>query len=236
MKIGLFADSHYCSKELLGTNRRPVLSYNKIKDSVGEFMLNGVDLIVCLGDLIDDDGEMSRNILNLERVGKLINESGVESICCMGNHDAVLFTNDEFERISGIKTAPATLARDDIRLIFLDANYAKDGVRYNSQNNDWTDSNITENGINALAHTLSTCFESKIVVFSHQNIDPSVEPRHMIKNAAKVRKILSDDGRITAVYQGHYHPGAENNIDNIEYITLKAMCTGTENFYKIIEI
>ena len=37
MKIGLFSDPHCCSANDVGLNRRPALSYGKIKAAMEEF-------------------------------------------------------------------------------------------------------------------------------------------------------------------------------------------------------
>lgn len=53
MKIGLFSDPHCCSANDVGLNRRPALSYGKIKAAMEEFKKAQVDLCICLGDLTD---------------------------------------------------------------------------------------------------------------------------------------------------------------------------------------
>ena len=44
-----------------------------------------------------------------------------------------------------------------------------------------------------------------------------------------------DSGKVTAVYQGHYHWGADNLHDGIRYVTLPAMCC-YDDTHKIIEL
>ena len=34
MRIGLFTDSHYCNKEMLGEGRRPALGYERIENVI----------------------------------------------------------------------------------------------------------------------------------------------------------------------------------------------------------
>lgn len=50
MKIGVFADPHYCSSEVLCRTRRPRLSYEKVRQVMEAFRQNGADYAVCMGD------------------------------------------------------------------------------------------------------------------------------------------------------------------------------------------
>ena len=43
-------------------------------------------------------------------------------------------------------------------------------------------------------------------------------------------------GQTQKVFQGHYHKGDFQKIEQIEYITLQAMCEGEKNIYTVIEI
>ncbi|HAN20507.1 MAG: hypothetical protein A2Y15_00025 [Clostridiales bacterium GWF2_36_10] len=235
MKIGLFTDSHYCTKEIKCNTRRPLLSYSKLDEAINVFKVNNVELIICLGDLIDTDDE-ENDIGNLIEISSLLNKSGIECLCCMGNHDAFLFDKSSFEKFTGLKTAPLSVVKNGKRLILLDANYDSSQLKYSREKTDWIDSNIPDYEVEWLKSTLSDCLEKEIFIYVHQNLDPAVESHHIIKNAAEIREILANDGRVRAVYQGHFHHGGENTIDNIKYVTLKAMCEGTENYFMILDI
>ena len=77
---------------------------------------------------------------------------------------------------------------------------------------------------------------------NHHSIQSLLEDHHVtlvyiiIRNAPEVRALLSSSGKVKAVFQGHYHPGHENEIDGIRYHTLPAMCEGEENRFSIIEL
>ena len=76
--------------------------------------------------------------------------------------------------------------------------------------------------------------ENRKIVCIHENLDPNVEAHHIVKNADYVRSIIN--GRAELVLQGHFHPGGENTVDGIPYITLPAMCEGEENSYRILDL
>lgn len=81
------------------------------------------------------------------------------------------------------------------------------------------------------------------MVFIHHQLDSvAFEEMHRVhcpENAVIVREILEDSGNVIAVFQGHYHQGSLNKINNIFYYTLKAVVEGSgpeNNNYAIVEI
>lgn len=235
MKIGLFADAHYCTRESIGETRRPALSLKKLREAMRYFKSCRADLVICLGDLIDSDENEAQDAENLARIAETMRGEGSPCCCCMGNHDGFLFEAAEFERISGLRTAPMTLSAEGKKLILLNANHTRAGAPYRPGDVDWTDTDIPPAQISWLADALR-CDEREVYVFVHQNLDPRIPEDHRIACAERVRSLFEESGRVRAVYQGHYHPGAFHTIGGIDYITLKAMCEGYDNPYTVIEI
>ena len=234
MKIGIFADSHYSTKELSCDTRRNSLSLSKLTAAAKE--LSECELIVCLGDLIDTDTNHEQETQNLKDIAMFLNSFKIPVICVMGNHDAFLFTSEEFQEITAFIVAPYHFEADGKQLIFLDASYTKSGIHYTPGDVDWTDTDIPyhtdiEGWLN----------ESDLpaYVFTHQNLDPSLPENYQIHLAEKIRSIFEASKKVKAVYQGHYHHGNTNQINGIDYITLNALCEGIEinsAAIKIIEI
>ena len=231
MKIGLFADPHYSSqKESCGT-RRPSLSYGKIREAMEQFRGQKADLVICLGDLMNA-GEPDL----LRDVSAMIHSFHIPFYCMMGNHDYGDFSREAFNELTQNSYPPFSVQYGNKTLIFPDANYLNDGQLYTSENLDWTNSFVPEDQVNQLKSVLADSTVTEAYIFLHQNIDPGVERHHIIRNAEEIRAILRDSGKVKAVYQGHYHPGHENIIDNIPHHTLPAMCEGEENRFRIVEI
>ena len=107
--------------------------------------------------------------------------------------------------------------------------------RFDKAGVEWTDSNLPPSQVDFLKaeHDVAN---KKCVVLVHENLDPSVDKMHIIKNADQIRSIVKESGKVCMVLQGHYHKGNENIINNIPYITLPAMCEGETNSFKIIEL
>ena len=234
MKIGLFADPHYATLEKSCGRRRPTLSYGKIEEAMQAF--EGTDLVVCLGDLVDDCGTREENVIELKRVCELIRSFGIPFVLVLGNHDYYNFTREEMEELCDYPVSPLSQRYGDKLLIFLDANYREDGRVYAPHDVEWTNAAIPTQQKEWLARTMAESDAREIYVFIHENLDDGVEARHIIRNASEIRAMLAADGRVRGVYQGHYHRGHSAVIDGIPYETLSAMCEGEENSYRIIEI
>ncbi len=227
MKILIFTDPHYCTKEgFPGSDRKPRLSLLKMERLVEKAKRDDVELIVCLGDFINTESPAADRE-NLEKASEIFKKSGIKCICCMGNHDGEVFTREEFAAVTGFATAPCAIDTDKgNRLVFLDANYDSSYAPYKPHAVDWTDSNLPKRELEWLDETLEN---KKCAVFIHQNVYPEAEIHHRVKNYASLLDILTRHD-VTDVFQGHYHYGADTVYEGIKMTTLKAMCVfdGTE--------
>lgn len=236
MKIGLFTDPHYCSMEITCKTRRPVLSFHKIQEAMNAFSASGADLVLCLGDLVDDCGCRESNCLAIRELSNMIHSYDIPFFSMMGNHDYQNFTKEEFNLYTDGACPPLTAVYGHRTFIFLDANYTRDGKVYEPGKVEWTNTKIPEDQLISLQKTLAESSGQDIYVFTHQNLDPGVDARHIIANACEIRTLLEEAGNVKMVISGHYHPGHEAEINGIRYLTLPAMCEGEENRYEIMDL
>ena len=238
MKLGLFTDPHYCDKEVTCRNRRPVLSYGKIREAMEAFVREAVDLVICLGDIIDKCDDPQVNIEKTKEIAALIHSYSLPFYSLMGNHDADVFTPQEFNALVNGHPfpPPGAIADKGKKLILLDANYNDDGTSYVPGEVDWENTYIPEKQLQSLKQLLNDPAVNEACIFVHQNLDPEVEKAHIVRNAEAVREIIRTSGKVKAVFQGHYHEGHETVIDGIPYHTLPAMCEGEENRFAIFEL
>jgi len=234
MKLGIFADPHYCSADTLCETRRPRLSLGKISEAYGCFIDENVELTLCMGDLTDRCSSHDEAIQNLEVILTEIRKTNLPFLNVPGNHDYLDFTADELEK-AGLMTPPYSEVYSGIRLIVLDANYRSDFRRFDEAGVEWTDSNLPPEQIDFLSDILSKSKEP-CVVLVHENLDFSVEKHHVIKNADEIRTILENSGKVQLVIQGHYHPGADSTVNGIRYLTIPAMCEGEANHFMILDV
>jgi hypothetical protein len=132
--------------------------------------------------------------------------------------------------------------KGSFHFIVLDANYTSDDKPYDHGNFDWTDVHIPEEQLTWLRKDLERNARPTIIFVHHQLDSIAFPPEHRVHcpdNADAVRTILEKSGSVLAVFQGHYHKGSINKINNIYYYTLKAVVEGSgaeNNNYAIVEI
>lgn len=231
MKIGIFTDSHYSSQEITCGKRHNSRSLDKIKKAYSFFQEEKCNQVICLGDLIDKEDSHGKEVENLKKIAEVIKNSGIPTICIMGNHDAFAFTTEEFYDILE-DCHPINRGSTEKKLIFLDACYFENGKHYMPGDSDWTDTCLTESTLAWLETELNNS-DTDTYIFMHQNIDPCISQDHRLANADKIIRIIEKSTVVKKVFQGHYHPGKKTVQNGVEYITLPAMCEN-ENAYYII--
>ena len=235
MKIGLFTDCHYCQADTIGGNRRPKLSYRKINEAMTYFKEQSVDMVFCLGDMTDHDENSTKEdiITCFKEAMRAIKSYKIPFCLVPGNHDYLVMTAEDMEREADFKIPPYTIQTETYNFIILDANYRSNMVRFDKAGVEWTDSNLPPEQLQFLDTQLNMSTVPCIVLI-HENLDPSVDKYHIVKNADQIRHIIKSSGKVKMVIQGHYHYGNENTVDGIPYLTLPAMCEGERNFFKIL--
>lgn len=230
MKIGIYTDPHYSSQEITCGNRYNNKSLTKMAEAYNDFKKAGCNLVICLGDLTDTEETKEKEIFNMRKIMTFLSFYSMPTAVVMGNHDAYVFEPNEFYALLG-GCKPRDWVMGDTTLLFLDANYNPDGTPYQPHAFHWDKCYIPTEG---LRERLANA-EGDVYVFLHQNLDPTCPADHRPVNADEVCKILADSGKVKAVYQGHFHWGADTERDGIRYVTLPAMCC-YDNTHKIIEI
>ena len=236
IKFGVFTDVHY-AKGVIAGNRICDLSLNKLQSIVHDFNSKKLDFCVCLGDTINSVRDFEIDKSNIEAVSNEFKNLEMPYHIVLGNHDLEAMSKSEFFEIwdGEQKTSYYAFVLEDSKFFVLDANYLSDGSDYSNGNYHWTDPNICHNQISWLENELGNSNESNIFIFIHQNLDHRThegkEDPHLVKNYKEVIKVLERHDKKVTIIQGHYHDGGYRIINNIEYITLKALCAGNDKSY-----
>ena len=230
MKLGIFTDSHFSSAELSCGNRYNSEALNRISVALDCFNQQNCDMIICLGDLTDTETEHKREVENLKKLSELFSKCDIPIYVLMGNHDAFAFNVDEFYDVLGEKHRPHNLYAESCNLIFLDACYFENGNHYKRGDSDWTDTFLKDT--EALQTSLNKA-SGNTYIFVHQNIDSSIREDHRISNDVYVRSILERSGKVKTVFQGHYHPGNDSELNGIKYTTFPALCENEAAYYMV---
>lgn len=235
MKIGLFSDTHYCDRAIVNGDRKPRVAFDRLAAALDAFQKEQVSLVVCLGDMINYNGDKAESRASLTKISTLIRNAGIPCVCCMGNHDNEAFNHDDFAEISQLQLSPFLFEDSESRLIFLDASYTPDEKPLTQDWNDWTQSYVPDKQLDWLKQQLNT--NKRCSVFIHQILDPAIgDEDHTVCNAEEINNILAQFPQVKNVFQGHYHFGADHIVNAIRYTTLKAMCMGEENRFMIAEV
>lgn len=236
MKIGIFTDPHYCGADDLGLNRRSNLSLGKAREAMEAFKAQGVERIFCLGDLTDcAKGETVDDTRNyLATLLELIKSYGIPFSLVFGNHDFCGLTREDYKSLN-IDTSPTVIEEKEQIFILLDANYRSNMEHFDKAGVQWDDSNLPPLQLDLLKSTLTDA-EKPCVVMVHENLDPTVDGNHIIKNHEEIRKIIKESGKVKLVLQGHFHYGSQWYDGDVSYHTVKAMCLGFDNSFEILEI
>lgn len=233
MKIGLFSDPHYSSQELTGGNRRNNLSLGKMRGALEYFQAAGCDRVICLGDLTDTEDTKEKEIANMREIADLFASYPMPIQVVMGNHDAYVFTADEFYALLG-GCEPTDVHEGNVHLLFIDANYTSQGVRYTPHGFCWDDVGLP--APEGLRDKLERV-DGDVYCFMHQNIDPAIPAAdHRLANADEVCNIIEQSGKVRAVYQGHFHWGNRSSRGGVDYITLPAMAVYEDNICIILDV
>lgn len=227
MKLGLFTDSHYCSRE---PNCK---SLEKIDKALTYFEKNGCDLIVFLGDLVDKEDNHETEISNLKQISEVMNKYNLKISVVIGNHDTYNFTKDDFYRILGEKYRPQNFCVNGKNFLFIDSCHSKTGIPYNPGFCNWSD--IFFPHTDALEQNLLNSDGHVSYIFTHHNLDPAVIEHHRISNAAEIRHILEKSQNVHTVFQGHHHQYIESDFNGIHYVTYPSMLENDDANY-IVEL
>jgi len=223
LSLGIFTDLHY-ARGIREGSRHCHLSLQKLHLIMERFRAEGVQFVVALGDLVDSAPQPQEESGYLRAVCRELARLACPVRYVPGNHCVWSLTKDEFCAITRQNSTWGALRRGGWRLIFLDGCFRADGVPYGARNNDWRDANVSAEQVQWLKDELSLPMPT--AVFIHQRLD--APPPYGVANAGEIRTLLESCGCVKHVFQGHQHPGDSSTVSGITYITLPAVCEGSD--------
>lgn len=221
--IGVFTDTHYTDRKP-GGSRHYRDSLPKLAAFVDEMNRRKPDFAIVLGDYTDQRGGVAEKKADLAREAAVYAKFLGPRHHVIGNHDLDRFAKEQFVAATGMPAPHYAFDAGAFRCIVLDANYREDSSPYRAGNFNWTKCVVPADEQRWLTAELKGA-KGKCVVFVHQRLDKDGDA-HTVANAPAVRRILSESGKVVAVFQGHDHRGAYQKIDGIHYCTFRAMVEG----------
>jgi predicted phosphodiesterase len=242
LTFGMVTDIHYA--DIPNIDQKAYnKSLDKLKECIDTMNQHSVDFLIELGDFKDQSHPASeeKTLVYLFRAEKVFATFNGLRYHVLGNHDVDCISKKQFLSVAkntGINEDQTyySFDRKGVHFIVLDACFDSVGRDYEKGNFDWGDPNIPEKELKWLKKDLRGS-KGPVIVFCHQLLDG--EGTYHVDNAASVRKILEQSGKVAAVFTGHYHEGQYRLINNIHYYTLKALVDGTtktDNSYAIVSV
>lgn len=244
IRFGLLSDVHYADREPAG-ERFYRQSLAKVQEAIDWMNQEKLDFAIELGDFKDQDAvpNEANTLKYLTDIESVFQKFNGPTYHVLGNHDMDGISKQQFlERVenSGIPKAKSyySFNREKIHFVVLDGNYTKEGKSYDHGNFSWEDASISEDEISWLRNDLNTN-KLPVIVFIHQMLDDSKNVKQAVQNAAEVRQILEQSGKVLCVFQGHVHEERYNLINGIHYYSVNAVVDGDgpeNSAYMIVDV
>jgi predicted phosphodiesterase len=244
LRFGMLSDIHYADRDPAGT-RFYRQSIAKMKECIDRMNQEKLDFVIELGDFKDQDAapNESNTLKYLTDIESAFQKFDGPTYHVLGNHDNDGISKTQFlERVknSGIHKTESyySFNRKGVHFVVLDGNFTKEGKEYDHGNFSWDDTMIPEIELNWLKDDLITN-KLPVVVFVHQMLDDSKNVKQAVQNAAQVRQILEQSGKVLCVFQGHVHEERYNLINGIHYYSVNAVVDGDgpeNNAYMIVDV
>lgn len=234
-RMGLLTDVHYADIATQG-QRHYRDSLNKMRAAVARFNEEKLPACIHLGDLIDAAKDVTGELGHLKTIDAEFAKFKGDRHYVLGNHCIWTLTKQEFADTTGAPAKHYSFDHGGFHFVLLDACYRKDGKPYARKNFQWTDTDIPKEQQEWLQADLAKT-DKKTLVFVHQRLDAKGESA--IHSAADVRKLLEESGKVLAVFMGHTHQNAYQELNGIHYCVLRAMIEGPgekNNSYSILEL
>lgn len=236
IRFGMLSDIHYADREATAP-RYYRQSPGKVKECIDLMNREKVDFVIELGDFKDQDAVPSEaNTLKyLTDIEEVFHQFNGPTFHVLGNHDMDGISKAQFlSRVTntGISTSESYYSFNlkGFHFVVLDGNFTREGIAYDHGNFTWDNTRIPDAELSWLKEDLKTN-ELPTIVFIHQMLDDSKSKEQSVQNAAEVRQVLEQSGKVMCVFQGHVHEERYNLINNIHYYSMMAVVDndGPEN-------
>ena len=242
LSIGMVADLHYAP--ITVGNRYCSESLTKLQAAVEVLRTRELDLVICLGDVIDKSETIEAEVACIREVTGALSALRAEKHVVLGNHDVSELSKAQFVDAWGAEASHYSFDCNGVHIVILDSNFNPDGSSFAPGNFHWADAWIGEEQLCWLDKDLASAGETPTLVFCHANLDHRVRASgeingHIFRDAVKVRAVLEAAGNVKAVVQGHDHGGHQAVINGIPYLILRAMVEGSgleQNAFAILSL
>lgn len=242
-KMVIFSDLHYAPE--IPVNNGSIIEMKLIQYSLPilEKLTNEIndnikpDLVLNLGDLVEDFNDHDKDIINLKYIWKELRKINTPFYSLIGNHDLrSMSSREEVENIMEYEHSTFSFDKNGIHFVLLGTDVNNEignesGGIFKTQfisNEDieWLKKDLEENKL-------------PVMVFSHFGIAEDKmqgnwwfekNPEHaLLGNRKELKEILKKENKLLAVFSGHQHWTKKTVEEDISYYVVGSL---TENINK----
>ena len=244
VSFGLLSDIHYADREPAG-DRIYRQSKAKVGEAIAVMNQEKVDFVIELGDFKDQDivPDEKKTLGYLADIESVFHKFNGPTYHVLGNHDMDGISKSQFlSEVVNTGIAPDksyySFIQKGIHFVVLDGNFTQTGADYDHGTYKLEAPWIPQKEMDWLKEDLKSD-QLPVIVFSHQLIADSKGMERSVRNAAQVRKILENSGKVLCVFQGHINKEKYELINHIHYYSVIAVVNGEgpeSNSYMIVDV
>lgn len=242
-KIVIFSDLHYAPEKPINNGSiidRKLMEYaepllQKLTDKINNEIKP--DLVLNLGDLVEDFNDHDKDIINLNYIWNKFKNIKANFYSCIGNHDLrSMSSRNEVEQIMGYEHSTFSFDIDELHVVILgtyvnnDIGTASGGIfktQYLSKEDlNWLKEDLEKNNLPTIICTHFGVAEDNM----KGNWWFESCPEHaLLGNRKELKEILKSDKNIIAVFSGHQHWTKTIIEDGISYYIVGSMTENINN-------
>lgn len=242
-KIVFFSDLHYAPEKPVNNGsiiERKLMEYaepllRKLIDKINNEIKP--DLIINLGDLVEDFNDHDKDIINLKYIWNEFKKIEGEFYSCIGNHDLrSMSSRNEVEQIMEYKHSTFSFDNNGMHIVILgtyvnnDMGTASGGIfktQFISEEDlNWLKEDLAKNNLPTIVCTHFGVAEDDM----KGNWWFETCPEHaLLGNRKELKEIMKNNKNILAVFSGHQHWTKHIIEDEISYYVLGSMTENINN-------
>lgn len=230
MKFIIFSDIHYAAKKPVNSGNiidRKLTQYALplIENLIDEINKIKPDMVVNLGDLIEDSGDKNTDLKDLKTIWERLQRINAPFYSIIGNHDLrAMDSRKEIEEIIGYKNATFSIDCNRYHFIFLSpevnnqVGIAAGGIlrtqHLTNKDMDWLVKDLMSNNLPCIVFCHFGLAEDDMKGNWWFGNNPETA---FWANRNEIKKILKQDKNLIAVFSGHQHWTKSLKEDGINY-------------------
>lgn len=242
-KIVIFSDLHYAPEKPINNGSiidRKLMEYaepllQKLTDKINNEIKP--DLVLNLGDLVEDFNDHDKDIINLNYIWNKFKNIKANFYSCIGNHDLrSMSSRNEVEQIMGYEHSTFSFDINELHVVIL-GTYVNNDIGTES-GGIFKTQYLSKEDLNWLKEDLEKN-NLPTIIFTHFGVaEDNMKgnwwfescPEHaLLGNRKELKEILKKDKNIIAVFSGHQHWTKTIIEDGISYYIVGSMTENINN-------